>query len=282
MAQGAIGLGLFAGAHRALAAEATETSPFERSIAGRRVLFVPPRQAYAPTRPVVLLHGLGETESPALGTRAWFDRYGLATALERLQAPPLARTLRAEYFTAEALAHANGLLRARAYRPPLFVCPHMPNIQTAPEAKRYGVWLRDALLPEVRALMSAGADAGIGTAPVLGGCSLGAFVGLEVFLDAPEAFAGFAGVQSAFFASSAATYAERLAKALDGAGHKHLYFATSTQDHYRGSTEALWSELSKRLVLYTASMEPGPHDQPWLREVGTIEFLLWLHCLPPA
>jgi len=230
---------------------------------------------------VVLLHGLGETESAALGTRAWFDRYGLASSLDRLHAPPLvrtlsARTLGAEYFTADALAHANGLLRARAYRAPMFVCPHMPNIQTAPEAKRYGAWLRDALLPEMNAL----GDGGASSAPILAGCSLGAFVGLEAFLDAPQAFAGFAGVQSAFFETSAAGYAERIATAAQGPGHKHLYFATSTQDHYRASTEALWRELSKRLVLYTASIEPGPHDQPWLREVGTVELLLWLHCLP--
>src|SRR5258708_6374084 len=57
----------------------------------RRALVLVPRGLGAAQRvPVlVLLHGLGETSSEALGIRAWIDRYGLLTSHARLARPPL-------------------------------------------------------------------------------------------------------------------------------------------------------------------------------------------------
>ena len=59
-------------------------------------------------------------------------------------------------------------------------------------------------------------------------------------------------------------------------GDKPMLILTSTQDHWRSSSEVLDAELAQAKVPHTFRVIPGPHDQPWLREAGTIEALHWL------
>src|SRR5439155_5377393 len=56
---------------------------------------------------LVLLHGLAETESEALGVRAWGDRYGLLSADRRLRHPPVVRERPGRYLPEERLARIN-------------------------------------------------------------------------------------------------------------------------------------------------------------------------------
>lgn len=246
----------------------------ELFVRGRRVVvFTPKDRDPAEKLPfAVLLHGLGETGDPRMGAWAWAERYGLLSAHKRLVTPPVVRTQARGDLTDENLRDVNALLGAKPLRKMAFVCPHMPNLQTAPEARAYGDFLEGALLPAVRAEAALSEDP---SRVALCGCSLGAFVGLEVFLKSPGPWGAFAGVQTAVFGTSADGFAERLARTLE-AGTKDLFFSTSTLDHYRASTEALVQGLARRGVLYTYRLSPGPHDQPWLNEVGSLELLLWL------
>jgi len=38
---------------------------------------------------------------------------------------------------------------------------------------------------------------------------------------------------------------------------------------------ALSRALHERGITHDLAVLPGPHDQPWLRETGTLEMLLW-------
>jgi enterochelin esterase-like enzyme len=55
-----------------------------------------------------------------------------------------------------------------------------------------------------------------------------------------------------------------------------MLLLTSTQDHWKASSEALAAAFKAKGLVATYRVVPGPHDQPWLREAGTIETLLWL------
>ncbi|HMJ14729.1 MAG TPA: hypothetical protein VK524_25130, partial [Polyangiaceae bacterium] len=109
----------------------------------------------------------------------------------------------------------------------------------------------------------------------LDGCSMGGYVALEVFLRKPEIFGTFGGVQSAFSTGAAARYAERLASAVKRVGRLPIHLETSTADPFRKANEQLSRRLSALGVENQLSVVPGPHDQPWLREAGTLEMLLF-------
>ena len=243
-------------------------------VAGRKVtLFVPKDRDPGEKLPfAVLLHGLGETHDPRMGAWAWAERYGLVSSYERLVRAPVVRTLARGDLTEENLRDVNALLLAKPLRKMAFVCPHMPSLQSGPEARGYADFVENALLPAARRAANLSEDP---ARTALGGCSLGSFVGIEVFLKYPGSWGAFAGVQTAIFETSGDGIAERLEK-VAGTGSKDLFFSTSTLDHYRKSTEALVQGLAKRGVLYTYRISPGPHDQPWLTEVGTLEMLLWM------
>lgn len=241
---------------------------------GRRALLVSPRlpspPAPVPVPLVVLLHGLGETGDPRAGAYAYWERYGLPGAYARLLTPPVARISRAAYFTDAALTRVNASLAGRPFGPLAFLCPHVPNLQSPVQVAPFATWLVKEGIPEARALFaSAGAPVG---KVLLAGCSLGAFIGFESLLAFPEAFSAVAGVQSAISAGAAPRYA----KALADAGVR-TYLSTSSGDPYRGPTRALAAALRARGVAPDTHEAPGPHDQPWLREVGMVELLLWLH-----
>jgi enterochelin esterase-like enzyme len=157
----------------------------------------------------------------------------------------------------------------------VLACPVTPNPYRAGGARaiaRYADWIEEVLLPAVRerAPMAAGPE---GTG--LDGCSLGGYVAVEVFLRKPELFATLGSVQGALNTASAVRYADGIARAIERVGARPLHLETSSDDPYRRANEALSRALRERGVPNELRVPPGPHDQPWLREVGTLELLLW-------
>lgn len=247
----------------------------DRALA-RRALVLAPKNQGRHRALLILLHGLGETGSDLLGIHAWGERYGLVRAYERLMKPPVTReNPKLGYLDDERARELNASLEKTPFAGLVMVCPVTPNPYKRDAAKvfeSYGTWLERVLVPAVRRRL------GIGDAPLavgLDGCSLGGYVGLEVLLRRPELFASFGVVQPAIGQASAARYAERLAAAIARVGPIPIHIETSSQDPYREPSKLLSEKLSERSVPNQFRQSSGPHDQPWLREVGTLEMLLW-------
>jgi pimeloyl-ACP methyl ester carboxylesterase len=249
---------------------------------GRRFTLLTPRglpkDAKVPL--VVMLHGLGEAGDPRAGAYAWVERYGLGSSYDRLKAPPIERTSKRGEWTDARLAEVNEGLAKRPLEGLVFACPVTPNVAKSRDPKgaldRYASWLVDVVIPRARK-----------EAPVLGGaehthlegCSMGGYVGIEVFLRRPDVFGAWGGVQSAFGPQRAAGYADEIAKVVKRTP-RAIFIESSQQDPFRDANKLLAAELTKRGVPHTLRILPGPHDQPWLREAGTIEAILWHDRLP--
>ncbi|HEY4116426.1 MAG TPA: hypothetical protein VGM56_01170 [Byssovorax sp.] len=229
---------------------------------------------------VVLLHGKGETSDFDLGRSAWEARYGLTSSVARLRHAPILATPHRSDWTAARLAAVNAELATRPYAGLAFACPFTPDLAKLPlpaaTLDRYAAWLADVVVPAARANAPVFGDA---ARTHLDGCSLGGFVGLEVFVRRPEAFGAWGGVQSAFGPQRAAPYAELLARITQARPHA-LHVETSEADPFRDANVALSRELTARRVPHELRLLPGQHDQPWLREAGTIEMLHWHDRLP--
>ena len=104
---------------------------------------------------------------------------------------------------------------------------------------------------------------------------VGGYVGIEVFLRKPHVFGTFGGVQSAFNVPGALAYAERIARAVADNGPCPIRLGTSGGDPYKKANEAMAKKLTELGVPNELSVPPGPHNQPWLKEVGTLDMLLW-------
>lgn len=244
---------------------------------GRRFLLIVPKYLQPDQRlPIgIFLHGLGETVDEKLGAYAWLDKYGLGSAWQRLARPPIERTSRRGEWTDARLAEVNRELAARPFRGLAMVCPFMPNPKGAADLDAYARWIEGSLLPRVRRETRVLEDP---ARTYLSGVSLGGYVSLEVLVRAPHLFGAWAGVQTAIGTWAARGYAEKLAarRADAGGAARPMLVLTSSQDHFRASSEALAAELASRGLPRTFRSIPGPHDQPWLREAGTIEALHWL------
>ncbi len=253
------------------------TMPPWRGTPRRYVLLLPTHLGPNEHVPLlVLLHGLAETVDPKMGAYAWLERYGVGSAYDRLRRAPIARTSRRGEWTDARLAELNAELAARPFRGMAIVCPFVPNVYKSAnptaELDALAAWIVDEVVPSCQVEAPVVPDP---SRTGLDGCSLGGFVGLEVFLRRPEAFAAWGGVQSAISDAGAVGYAERLAKALARAGPRRLHVESSTLDPYRSANERLAAELGRRKVPCELRVPPGPHDQPWLREAGTVEMLAW-------
>jgi pimeloyl-ACP methyl ester carboxylesterase len=244
---------------------------FDLNEGGRRFLLIVPRYLQPEQRIplVVFLHGLGETVDEKLGAYAWVDKYGLGSAWQRLKRAPIERTSTRGEWTDARLDEVNGELAARPFRGFALVCPFMPNPRGAAEVDAYAKWIETGLLPRVRKETRVFEDA---DRTYLCGVSLGGYVSLEVLVRLPHVFGAWCGLQTAIGTWAATGYAEKIAKA----GKKPMLILTSTQDHWKASSEALAAELKSRNVPHAYRVIPGPHDQPWLREAGTIEAVHWL------
>lgn len=240
---------------------------------GRRFVLVVPRYLeQAQKLPlVVLLHGLGETTNERLGAYAWVDSYGLGSSWQRLKRPPVAPIGTRGEWTDARLAEVNASLAERPFRGMAMVCPFMPNPKSAAEIDAYARWIEQALLPRVRREVATQEGA---ARTYLCGVSLGGYVSLEILTRLPHLFGAWAGVQTAIGTFAAAGYAAKIARSWTGT-HPVLLL-TSQQDHWRASSEALAAAFASKALATTYRVIPGPHDQPWLREAGTLETLLWL------
>ncbi|MEI9938022.1 MAG: alpha/beta hydrolase-fold protein [Pseudomonadota bacterium] len=226
---------------------------------------------------VVLFHGLGETGSEALGIRAWYERYGLPQAYARLSSPPVERTLpRERYLTDARLLELNRELAARPFLDLALVCPFTPNVferhPSAPFLDRYADYVEQQLLPAVRAATPTPAGrAHFGVA----GVSLGGYVALEIFLRKPRLFSTLSCVQPALSSAAAEHYAKDLSELSAAEGAPAIQLMTSSFDPFRDATLRLAKRLSERGVSATVASPTGPHDQRFLREVATLEMLLF-------
>jgi len=247
--------------------------PGER-LARRCLLLTPPASADR-NRVLLLCHGLGETSSEGLGVRAFADRYGLLSCYRRLRAPPVTRTMKdAPFLTDARLRTLNDALGTAPFRGFSIACPFTPNVfrqpSTAAALDRYAGWLVDAVVPAIAKRLGR-APADLVTA--IDGVSLGGYVALEVFLRRPRAFAAVGSTQGAFGVPLADAYAARFERAFGDTGPRPLRVATSEWDGGRKASERLVRELGKKGIEARLSISPGPHDQRWLREVGTLDLL---------
>ncbi len=246
----------------------------DASVGGRRFVLVVPRYLEPGQKlPLaVLLHGLGETTDERLGAYAWVEKYGLGSAWQRLKRAPIERTSARGEWTDARLAEVNAELAARPFRGMALACPFMPNPKSSAELDAYAKWIEESLLPRVRKEAPVSLEA---KSTYLCGVSLGGYVSLEVLTRLPQVFGAWAGVQTAIGTFAAPGYAEKIAAGWKGVPHPMLLL-TSTQDHWRASSEALAAAFKAKGLVASYRVVPGPHDQPWLREAGTIEALLWL------
>lgn len=249
----------------------------DRQLARRSLLLVPRDIPPGTKLPLlVLLHGLGETGNELLGIHAWGERYGLVSSHERLLQAPVERTLaKQRYLTDETRERLNASLKRRPFEPVVLACPVTPNpyrLEGSKTLDKYADWLENTLIPAAREkapILESSRAIG------LDGCSLGGYVSMEVFLRKPQLFGTFGGIQAAFGAPQGLLYAEKLALALRRVGPRPIHVSTSTQDPYRKANEALSQRLHQLRVPHVLSVLPGPHNQPWLREIGALELLLW-------
>jgi predicted esterase len=228
-------------------------------------------------RPVlVLLHGLGETASESLGLHAWSDHYGLVDADARLRRGSVAPETPNRYLSEARALAIDQELRQRPYNGPILVCPVTPNVYkggaTYTALDEYAAWISDTLLPAVRETAGVRRDP---AATAIDGCSLGGYIAIEVFLRKPEAFGALGSVQAAIGERMAFVYAERLRATLDRVGLRQIHIESSVWDPSRKAHEVLSAQLDKLGVPHELTVLPGGHDQSFLREVGSLEMLLW-------
>lgn len=275
---------MFAAASLPFASEAHAGEPFEvrdlvvpgeRAI-GQRFTLLVPRHVTGPLPLLVALHGKGETGDQALGVRAWLDRYGLGSAYARLVGAPIVATSRRSRWTAERLEVVNAELAARPFGGLAIACPYTPNVSKLGRREvaldTYARWITEEVVPRARRetpVLEGPAHLG------LDGVSLGGYVGLEVFLRHPDQFGAWGSVQGALGAYRSERYASALAAAVARVGPRRLHLETSRDDVFRADNEELSRALRRRGVAHDFLAPPGGHDQPFLRDVGTIEMLLW-------
>ncbi|MCL2822875.1 MAG: hypothetical protein FWD57_02690 [Polyangiaceae bacterium] len=225
---------------------------------------------------LVLLHGLGETGSERDGVFAWANRYGLLTSYRRLQRPPVSTGVTStRYLKADRADEIDRQLASHPFKGFVLVCPYTPNVFSMPTNQAiddYSAWIVDVLIPEVRSRTPTRDDV---RWTGIDGVSLGGFVSYRVFQRRPEAFFTCGGVQAAIGKAAAPEHAQRFDDVIKRVGPRRLHIETSTQDPYHDANVALSRMLTSRGVEHQLRVAPGPHNQPWLIEVGALEMLLW-------
>lgn len=251
-----------------------EVPGFREGFSKVRVLV--PDGALARSRTLVLLHGLGETRDPKLALRAWPTLYGVTEANSRLLARPFVPpgAGKPKYWTEAMLSSFDGELDSRPYIGAVVVCPRTPNPSVFADRDRlfedYATWICDAVLPAVERQV-AGATRHVG----LDGCSLGGYVAMEVLVRRAQVFASAGCVQGALGEHRLGRYAEQLTRIHRSRPDVRLRIASSLADPYLGVSKQLSNRLTTAGVAHELDVVPGPHNQPWLCEIGTPRMLRW-------
>ncbi|MFZ5892317.1 MAG: alpha/beta hydrolase [Myxococcota bacterium] len=241
---------------------------------GRSLVVLPIHRLEGEKLPVlVLLHGLGETVNPKLGTRAWVDAYGLGSAWARLSEGKLNHHDKYAYVSDEERWAIQNSLRERPFRGVCAVCPFLPNPYLGGNwqrsLERYAGWLTGKLLPAVRTELGSIADV---ERAGLAGVSLGGFSAVEVGLLQPTAFRALGTLQGAFSKVYAVAAARRLLKQNQ---RPVVYASTSSFDPYRAANLEFSRALESGGANVSFVERKGPHSQGWLREIGTLDALMW-------
>lgn len=250
----------------------------DKRVGTRFTLLTPKHVGDAKVPLLVALHGLGETHDQRIGARAWLDRYGLGTAYDRLREPPIEPLAKmGRHWTKKRLDAVNAMLEDRPFAGIAIACPFTPNVYKSPLGRtavldRYADWITEVVVPRAR---KEGNVLDTMRHTYLDGCSLGGYVGIEVFLRKPEHFSAWGTVQGALGAHRVTSYADRLAKIIEDHGERKIHIETSTGDTFRKVNQTFRKALGERNVAHDFIMPPGPHNQPFLRDSGTIEMLLW-------
>lgn len=251
----------------------------EAPFGGRVPMLVPRHLAPGARVPLVIaLHGLGESQDPVLAARAWPELYGLVESYRRLLTPPLAPRSRRGDLPADRIAAINGELSQRPFGGMVVACPFTPNPSRARDRgahlDAYARWLVDTVVVRARAqLPQLRVDPG---SVHVAGCSMGGTVALDVVARSAGAFGALSVVQSAHGAHRTEELATMLTRSGPGGRPLPTQVLTSRGDPFRERNEALARALAASGVPHELRVLPGPHDQPWLREAGTPEMLLWL------
>lgn len=248
--------------------------------ASRVDLLVPTHLGTKQVRLLIALHGLGESHDAELGAAAWVDRYGLGSSYERLLASPVQRTRQKGHrdtdWTDDRLKAVNASLTANPFRGLAVACPFTPSFKDVPDRTRaireYGEWIVGEVIPLARKEAPVIPTA---SATTLDGCSMGGPFALDTFIAHPDAFGAIGTIQGAFSDYRAPQYAKDLAAAMAKHGPRRIQLLSSEGDKFSTSARALSAQLTKKSIDHTLRIIPGPHDQPWLREAGTIEMLLF-------
>lgn len=249
--------------------------PSAGGLARKAVVLVPTHLAPgARVATLVLLNGLGEArQGPRAAAYAWLERYGLADAYARLRKPPVASVLPRHDLTPERAGEINASLASLPFRGLVLACPAIPDVWAKGDLSATLEAIADfcsgPLLERVAREVPE-AKAGEGSVGI-DGCSLGGFVALEVAGRRPGPWATVGVVQPAIGAAQAARYASSLA----ARAARPVHVESSRGDPFLNASRRLADELSKRGVPCDLSVSPGPHDQPFLRDVGSLEMLLW-------
>ncbi|GAC1552608.1 MAG: hypothetical protein NVS3B10_14700 [Polyangiales bacterium] len=226
-----------------------------------RAVVIVPRPPPATKLPLlVALHGMGETTDPVTGANGWLRAYEIDVALDALHHPPLDDDDFRGLVTADQLTALNASLVARPYEGLIVACPYLPKeIGGAVSFDDYARFLGDVLLPRVRAVAPAFADA---RSTGIDGVSLGGVTALTIGALQPALY----GLESV----------ERIAADLARSiGKRPLRLTTSEGDVYRDAIVALDQKLVERKIAHDFSIYPGPHDYIWNKGPGALEMLLW-------
>jgi enterochelin esterase-like enzyme len=247
--------------------------PFVR----RAVVLAPTHLAAGEKAPcLVLFHGFGEAKAGhEVGSYAWLERYGLGSSYRRLRHPPVASVSRQKYLSEARAAQLNAELEKRPFGGMVLVCPFTPNVwsfRSTPDAlDALADFVAGELLDRVAAEIPFADTSPARTS--VDGCSLGGFVSLEVFLRKPARFGALGVVQPAISSRGVARYVDAVAGRPGGAPPVHV--ETSRGDPYLAVSKELAAALVKKSISCDLIVPPGPHDQPFLRDVGTLELLHW-------
>lgn len=251
--------------------------PGDKPFVKRAVVLAPTHLAAdekAPT--LVLFHGLGEAkEGHESGAYAWLDRYGVASSYARLRRPPVASTSRRKDLTDARAAELSAALKQKPFGGLVLVCPFTPNVwsyKSTPAAldalaEFVAGDLLDKVAREIPSADTSPARTGVD------GCSLGGFVSAEIFVRKPARFGTFGVVQPAIGNRQIPAYVDAIAQRKGGPVPVHV--ESSSADPYLAVSKDLHAAFQKAKVSSDFIAPPGPHDQPFLRDVGSLEMLLW-------
>lgn len=241
------------------------------------VVRLPPRREGQRFPVLIAMHGRGEAfKGPAHGARGWVDDYGLATALERLHAPPLVPKDLENLAAPERLGRLNAALGETPFGDLVVVCPYTPDILAGDKpfsaALPFGRFLVEELLPRVYRETPA-----LGTAGSTGidGVSLGGRASVLIGLERAEAFGAVGALQAAFDSADAPELARRAKMAREKNPKLSIRLLTSDGDFFLRANKNISKALTDAGISHELRVVPGPHDYVFNRGPGVYEMLLF-------